>query len=66
MSLFVGKNYIVSYHNAQLDELDEAWERAKTNEKNWDKGPSYIAHQILDKIVDYFFPAINKIEDKLE
>ena len=65
VSLFVGKNYIVSYHSDQLNELDEAFERSKANEKNWDKGPSYIVHQILDKIVDYFFPAINKIEDKL-
>jgi len=66
ISLFVGNNYIVSYHSTELNELDEAWQRAKTDEKNWDKGPSYIAHQILDNIVDYFFPAINKIQDKLD
>ena len=66
VSLFVGNKYIVSYHTNELVELDEAWERAKINEKNWDKGPSYIAHQILDKIVDYFFPAINKIQNKLD
>jgi magnesium transporter len=65
VSLFVGNNYIVSYHDAELNELDEAWTRAKTNEKNWNKGPSYIAHQVLDEIVDSFFPAINKIENKL-
>ena len=66
VSLFVGNKYIVSYHSSELNELDEAWERAKTDEGNWDKGPSYIAHQILDNIVDYFFPAINKIEDRLD
>ena len=66
VSLFVSNKYIVSYHSTELNELDEAWERVKTDEKNWDKGPSYIAHQILDNIVDYFFPAINKIEDKLD
>ncbi|GCD09360.1 magnesium/cobalt transporter CorA [Clostridium tagluense] len=65
VSLFVSTKYIVSYHSTQLKELDEAWQRAKINEKNWDKGPSYIVHQVLDKIVDYFFPAINKIEDRL-
>ena len=65
VSLFVGKNYIVSYHNEQLDELDEAWERARANKKNWEKGPSYIAHQILDKIVDSFFPAVSEIENNL-
>ena len=65
VSLFVGDNYIVSYHNASLSELDEAFQRAKANERNWDKGPSYIAHQILDEIVDNFFPAVYKIEDRL-
>lgn len=66
VSLFVGIKYIVSYHSTELNELDEAWQRVKTDEKNWDKGPSYIAHRILDNIVDYFFPAINKIEEKLD
>jgi len=65
VSLFVGSNYIVSYHNAQLKELDEAWEKVSTAEKSLCKGPSFIAHQIFDNIVDYFFPAINKIDDKL-
>lgn len=65
VSLFVGSNYIVSYHNAELKEIDEAWERVKINEKNFSKGPAYIVHQILDNIVDYYFPATNQIEDKL-
>ncbi|MBU3190108.1 magnesium/cobalt transporter CorA [Clostridium bowmanii] len=66
ISLFVDNSYIVSYHSTELNELDEAWKSVKTDNKNWDKGPSYIAHKILDNIVDYFFPAINKIQDKLD
>ncbi|MGH4140508.1 magnesium/cobalt transporter CorA [Clostridium sp.] len=66
ISLFVDNKYIVSYHTTELNELDEAWKNIKTDNKNWDKGPSYIAHKILDNIVDYFFPAINKIQDKLD
>lgn len=65
VSLFVGDNYIVSYHSTELGEIDEAWKRAKVNEKDWNKGSTYIAHQILDKIVDQFFPAIYKIEDRI-
>jgi magnesium transporter len=65
VSLFVGSNFIVSYHNAELKEIEEAWERVKISEKSFCKGPAYIAHQILDNIVDYYFPAINNIEDRL-
>jgi magnesium transporter len=65
VSLFVGTKYIVSYHSTNSNELDKVFESSKTDKQNWNKGPSYIAHQILDEIVDSFFPAINKIENKL-
>lgn len=63
--LFVSDKYVVSYHSDELKELDEAWERAKINEKSWNKGTTYVVHQVLDKIVDYFFPAVLKIEEQL-
>lgn len=66
VSLFVNQNYIISFHNESLREVDEAWERVTGEESNWEKGPSFVAYQILDKIVDQFFPAIYKIEDKLD
>lgn len=66
ISLFVGENYIVSFHTESLGEVDEAWERVTKDRCNWDKGPTYVAYQILDKIVDQFFPAVNRIEDKLD
>ncbi|MBC2725020.1 magnesium/cobalt transporter CorA [Desulfosporosinus sp.] len=65
ISLFISNNYIVSYHSDSLKEIDEAWERVTGDQKNWDKGPSFVAYQVFDKIVDQFFPAIYKIEDKL-
>ncbi|MGK0466692.1 magnesium/cobalt transporter CorA [Clostridium sp.] len=66
ISLFVGTKYIVSYHSTNSNELDKVFELSKTDNQNLNKGPSYIAHQILDEIVDSFFPVINKIENKLD
>lgn len=66
VALFVGENYIVSYHTAYLKEIDEAWERVSLNKDLEDKGPSYVAYQILDKIVDQFFPAVYKLEDDID
>jgi magnesium transporter len=61
--LFVGKNYIVSFHINKSSEINESWQRIKNNENMLVKGPTYVAYLILDKIVDKFFPAIYKIED---
>lgn len=65
ISLFVSKSYIVSYHGDKSMQIDEAWERVMTSKSHWDKGPTYVSHQIIDKIVDGFFPAIYIIEDRL-
>lgn len=46
--------------------MDEAWERVTEDHDSWPKGPTFVAHQIFDKIVDQFFPAVNKIEDQLD
>ena len=66
ISLFVAQNYIVSFHTESLDEINQAWERVTGDRTNWDKGSTYIAHEIFDKIVDHFFPAVSKIEDQLD
>lgn len=66
VSMFVGENFIVSYHDVDLLEIDEAFNRVRSTPNHWDKGPAYVSHQILDEIVDQFFPAISNMEDLLD
>jgi magnesium transporter len=65
VSLFVNEKYVVSYHSSPSREINEALKRVTEDRKNWNKGTTYIAHQIMDKVVDQFFPAIYEIEDRL-
>lgn len=65
VALFVGKDYIVSYHQDVLSEIEQAWLKVTKNKKEPDLSPAYIAHHIIDSIVDQFFPAVNRIEDYL-
>ncbi len=66
VSLFVSDKYVVSYHKSVAVGLDAAWDKVKINKKNWTKGTAYVAHQIMDKIVDYFFPVAYELEEKLD
>lgn len=66
ISLFVAQNYIISFHTESLSEIDDAWERVTGNRCHWDKGPTFVAYKILDKIVDQLFPAVYKLEDTLD
>lgn len=66
VALFVSTTYVVSYHKLSLIEIDEAWSKVKNNKKHWAKGTAYATHQIIDKVVDHFFPAVSILEERLD
>ncbi|CAM3014357.1 magnesium/cobalt transporter CorA [Paenibacillus sediminis] len=68
VDLFLGSNYIVSYHGQHLQEIDDAWQRIVQNvhdRKIWARGPVAAAYKIMDKLVDNYFPCLYAIEDEL-
>lgn len=65
VDMFIGKNFIVTFHLTSLREIQEVWEKVWTNQSVCKEGPVYIAYLIMDKLVDYYFPAVYEIEDNL-
>ncbi|TSI06217.1 magnesium/cobalt transporter CorA [Lysinibacillus sp. BW-2-10] len=66
LDFFVGENCIVTFHKVPSLEVTKVWNRIITLDSlvNWDA--HYVFYEILDKIVDNYFPLIYKIEDELE
>lgn len=66
LDFFVGENYIVTFHRMPAKEVNQVWDRllSQKNIEKWDT--FYVFYQILDKIVDNYFPLIYKIEDELD
>jgi magnesium transporter len=65
VDMFIGKNYLVTFHLKNQHEVDEAWNRMVNDSKLWAGGSINCAHLVIDKIVDHFFPSVQKIEDDL-
>lgn len=65
VDLFLGGNFIVSYHKIHLEEIDEVWTKVNAAENCWRDGSMYVFYQILDKLVDHYFPAVYKLEDQI-
>lgn len=65
INIFLGENFIVTFHNHRAKEINEVWSRLIDSKlyENWD---SYlILYEVMDKIVDNYFPIIYKLEDRL-
>lgn len=65
VDLFVGKNYLVTFHHKEQPEVDEAWNKIKDHIGFRQKGHLYAMYLVMDKLVDNYFPAVYQIEDKL-
>jgi magnesium transporter len=66
VDLFVGNNFIVSYHKTHLEEIEEVRLKINTTENSWGDGSIYVFYQILDKLVDHCFPAMYRLEDQID
>ncbi|WP_019413455.1 magnesium/cobalt transporter CorA [Paenisporosarcina sp. TG20] len=65
LNLFVGKNFVVTFHHTTVPELDVVRQKLQRDVSFWERGAVYAMYQILDKIVDAYFPLVYKIEDHL-
>jgi len=65
LDLFLGKNFVVTFHIQHLREMEDARARILRNPEKFEYGPKLVAYQIIDQVVDEYFPILHKIEDQL-
>ncbi|WP_248924713.1 magnesium/cobalt transporter CorA [Paenibacillus hamazuiensis] len=65
VDMFIGKNYLVTFHHNKLPEVDDAWSKLAEHGNLRAKGHLYAMYLVVDKLVDNYFPAVYEIEDQL-
>ncbi len=66
LDMFIGKNYLVSYQEQRIQEVEKVWETCQHDQRLLKRGPGYIAYQISDELVDGYTQVIEGIEDNFE
>ena len=70
LSVFIGKNYLVTLHKGELKPLVKLFKECQKNEEsrqeNFSRGSGYLLYRIIDRLVDYSLPILNKIVDNIE
>lgn len=64
LDVFVSEKFIVTFHKQPITELENTWERMTRN-GTLIKGPFFLMHTLIDKMVDEYFPIVYKIEEEL-
>lgn len=65
IDFFLSGKYIVTFHHNPSMEINEVWNRLSqtANVEKWD--PSHVLYNVIDKMVDNYFPPVYQIEDRL-
>ena len=67
LDLFLGPNYLVTYHHEPIDVLDRHHHRIeRETSARLQDGPSHLLHQILDDVVDQFLPTIEHLDAAID
>src|SRR4051812_13228204 len=66
LDLFLGKDYLVSFHTAPLKSVQAAVDRATKSTGVVARGPDRLAHTLLDLLVDNYTPTLEELRQELE
>jgi magnesium transporter len=70
VSVFIGENYLITLHKGELKPLVKLFKECQIEEelrqRNLSQGSGYLLYCIVDRLVDYCFPILNKIGGNIE
>jgi len=70
VSVFIGENYLITLHKGELKPLVKLFKECQIDEEsrqeNFSQGSSYLLYRIIDRLVDYCLPILNKIGANIE
>ncbi len=66
LDLFLGKDYLVTFHTAPLRSVSSFIERILKSVGAGPRGPDRIAHSLIDLLVDNYAPVLEELRAELE
>lgn len=70
VSVFIGENYLITLHKGGLKPLVKLFKECQIDEEsrqeNFNQGSGYLLYRIIDRLVDYCLPILNKIGSNIE
>lgn len=67
LSLVVGKNYLLTFHQRPIFAMEDLEQKVSRNpDKYFGQGVDYLSYQVLDEIVDNYFPVLERFETEID
>jgi magnesium transporter len=65
LDLYLGNNYVVSVHRSPVVAVAEVRRRAEQGTPVMARGPAFLAHALIDVVVDDYHPVVERIDEQV-
>ncbi len=69
VDFFIGSGFLVTVHEGELTTLQDFFEDCHNNEdtrqQHMSAGASHLLHSVIDRLVDYIFPILYKVDENI-
>ena len=67
LAAFLGPNYLVTYHRLPMKSVAAVAEKyARDEAGHLFRGVDYLLYEILDHLIEFYFPVLETVEDEIE
>lgn len=66
LDVFLGRNYIVTYHDLPIDFLDEVWESCLRDARHTQEGADHVLYLLTDNLVTHYMPIVEQVDEALD
>jgi magnesium transporter len=64
VALFLGKNYVVTSHDVPMRSVSSTLDRVRKDGRPMRRGVDFLAHDVIDALVDNFMPTVEEMDKK--
>lgn len=62
---YLGHNYVVTYHHEMFRSINNVKQKVRSSPTTCQRGASFLLHQILDQIVDFYSPVLDDFDERI-
>jgi magnesium transporter len=67
LDILIGKNWLVTHaHDEKVCAVTPVQEELQRSAKLLKKGPAWVAHALMDRLVDGYMPLVDRFDDQIE
>lgn len=67
LDILIGKNFVVTHaHDEKVCAISPVLSEIQRNPRLLKKGPAWVAHAVMDRMVDEYMPLIDRFDDQIE